>query len=100
MPPHKQTPTGPTPVDAIVHADKRANLPLADSDLGVSAEVEAPVTLRWQRDPSLDPQLVWKGKDQIDGDDLTVPAPPICIQEKIDPRMLRVRRRRGGRLAA
>jgi len=39
MPPRKQSPTGPTPVDAIVHADKRANLPLADSDLGVSADV-------------------------------------------------------------
>jgi len=88
MPPRKKAPAGPTPVDAIVHGDKRSNLPLAGSDLGVSPEVEAPITLRYPRDPSLDPQLVWKGKDELDGEDLAVPAPPIYIQEKIDPRVL------------
>jgi adenine-specific DNA-methyltransferase len=35
-----------------------------------------------------DPQLVWKGKDGIDGGDLVADAPPIYIQEKIDPRVL------------
>ena len=40
------------------------------------------------RDPSLDPQLVWKGKDAQDGEDLLIDAPPIYIQEKIDPRVL------------
>jgi len=88
MPPRKKAPAGPTPVDAIVHGDKRANLPLADAPEWDNAEVEQPVTLRYPRDPSLDPQLVWKGKDELDGEDLAVPAPPIYIQEKIDPRVL------------
>ena len=35
--------------------------------------------------PDLDPQLVWKGKDEQDGHDLEVPAVPIYIQETIDP---------------
>jgi adenine-specific DNA-methyltransferase len=78
----------PTPVEAITHADKRANLPTADAYEFVSPEVEAPVRLLYPRDPSLDPQLVWKGKDDQDATDLTVDAPPIYIQEKIDPRAL------------
>ena len=44
-----------------------------------------PKTILYPRDPSLDPQLVWKGKDEQDMKDLTVPAVPIYIQEKIHP---------------
>jgi adenine-specific DNA-methyltransferase len=86
MPPKKQT--GPTPVDAITHADKRTNIPTADAHEFVAPEIEQPVDLRYPRDPTLDPQLVWKGKDQLDGEDLVADAPPIYIQEKIDPRVL------------
>ncbi len=78
----------PTPVEAITHTDKRANLPLAGAAEFVSPEVEAPRTLLYPRDPSLDPQLVWKGKDSADASDLAVDAPPVYIQEKIDPRVL------------
>ncbi|HEX5593863.1 MAG TPA: site-specific DNA-methyltransferase [Solirubrobacterales bacterium] len=46
------------------------------------------IPLRYPRDPTLDPQLVWKGKDELDGEDLIAEAPPIYIQEKIDPRVL------------
>ncbi|MBI4187934.1 MAG: site-specific DNA-methyltransferase, partial [Chloroflexi bacterium] len=42
----------------------------------------------YPRDPSLDPQLVWKGKDEQDSKDLAVPAVPIYIQEKIHPKYL------------
>jgi adenine-specific DNA-methyltransferase len=86
MPPKK--PTGPIPVDAITHADKRANLPTADAHEFVAPEVEQPHPVRYPRDPTLDPQLVWKGKDELDGEDLVADAPPIYIQEKIDPRVL------------
>jgi adenine-specific DNA-methyltransferase len=86
MPPKKQT--GPTPVDAITHADKRTNIPTADAHEFVAPEIEQPVDVRYPRDPTLDPQLVWKGKDQLDGEDLVADAPPIYIQEKIDPRVL------------
>src|SRR3954452_716418 len=88
MAPRKTKKTGPTPVDAIVHGDKRTNLPTAAAQDFVSPETEAPQTLLYPRDPSLDPQLVWKGKDELDTSDLEVDAPPIYIQEKIDPRVL------------
>lgn len=42
----------------------------------------------YPRDPSLDPQLVWKGKDEQDRQDLAVPVVPIYIQEKIQPRAI------------
>jgi adenine-specific DNA-methyltransferase len=45
-------------------------------------------SLRYPRDPSLDPQLVWKGKDEQDAADLVVDAPPVFDQERIDPRAL------------
>src|SRR5687767_13702139 len=80
--------TGPTPVDAITHADKRANLPTADAHEFVAPEVEEPRPVHYKRDPALDPQLVWKGKDELDSDDLVADAPPMYIQEKIDPRVL------------
>jgi adenine-specific DNA-methyltransferase len=84
----KTKPNGPKPVEAITHADKRANLPTADAQEFVAPETEAPIPLRYPRDPTLDPQLVWKGKDELDGEDLVAEAPPIYIQEKIDPRVL------------
>ena len=42
----------------------------------------------YPRDPSLDPQLVWKGKDEQDRQDLAVPVVPVYIQEKIHPQAL------------
>jgi adenine-specific DNA-methyltransferase len=88
MPPRKKTAAGPIPVDAITHSDKRANLPTADAEEFIAPEVAAPVQVRYPRDPTLDPQLVWKGKDEQDGEDLVADAPAIYIQEKIDPRVL------------
>ena len=54
----------------------------------VSEEMERPIPVRYRRDPMLDPQLVWKGKDELDGEDLVAEAPPIYIHEKIEPRAL------------
>src|SRR5262245_39512355 len=85
---------GPTPVDSITHSDKRANIPTADAHAFVDPAIEEVRTVRHARDVSLDPQLVWRGKyptenevGESDGDLVTV-APPIYIQEKIDPRVL------------
>ncbi|WP_245557057.1 site-specific DNA-methyltransferase [Jongsikchunia kroppenstedtii] len=53
--------------------------------------------MTYKRDPELDPQLVWRGKDTTDAEDLIVDAPPIFIQEKIDPeRLIREFRRAHG----
>ena len=41
-----------------------------------------------RRNRDLDPQLVWRGKDEQDLEDLTVPAPPLFIQEKVHPKVL------------
>src|SRR4051812_13841118 len=84
----KRKATGPTPVDAITHTDKRANLPTADAQDFVYPELDQPTPVRYPRDPSLDPQLVWKGKDALDGEDLVADAPAIYIQEKVNPLVL------------
>ncbi len=41
-----------------------------------------------RRDRDLDPQLVWRGKDEQDWSDLVVHAPPLYIQEKVHPKAL------------
>ncbi|WP_433784419.1 site-specific DNA-methyltransferase [Actinomycetospora sp. CA-101289] len=89
----KKAAAGPTPVNAITHGDKRANIPTADAEAFVDDDVEAVRKVRHDRDETLDPQLVWRGKYADDpssegDDDLVVDAPPIYIQEKIDPRVL------------
>jgi adenine-specific DNA-methyltransferase len=84
----RTAPAGPTPVEALVHDDTRINIPTADAYDFVDEQAAKVETLRYPRDPSLDPQLVWKGKDEQDATDLVVEAPPIFIQEKIDPRVL------------
>ena len=40
------------------------------------------------RNRDLDPQLVWRGKDEQDWPDLVVHAPPLYIREKIKPKVL------------
>jgi adenine-specific DNA-methyltransferase len=87
-------PTGPTPVDSIKHGEKRKNIPTADAHAFVDPAIEEVRKIRYARDESLDPQLVWRGKyppaDDVDAADLDLAtdAPPIYIQEKIDPRVL------------
>src|SRR4051794_3100659 len=41
-----------------------------------------------RRNRDLDPQLVWRGKDQQDWSDLVVQAPPLYVQEKVHPEVL------------
>ncbi|MCA3554185.1 MAG: site-specific DNA-methyltransferase [Aestuariivirga sp.] len=43
---------------------------------------------RATRDRDLDPQLVWRGKDEQDWSDLIVAAPPLFIQEKVHPKVI------------
>ena len=51
----------------------------------MSEDDKKPKTIVYPRDTSLDPQLVWQGKDEQDSKDLEVFAVPIYIQEKIHP---------------
>src|ERR1039457_1908956 len=77
-----------TKVESIRHKDKRANIPTEELRDFVADEELAPKTMLYPRDPSLDPQLVWKGKDEQDAEELAVPVVPIYIQEKIHPQAL------------
>ncbi len=73
-------------VDSIKHQDTRVNIPT--EELRNFVKDDGPKTLLYPRDPSLDPQLVWKGKDEQDRKDLAVPSTPIYIQEKIHPQAI------------
>jgi adenine-specific DNA-methyltransferase len=75
-------------VETTVHKDKRSNIPTQELSDFVKEDEESPKKMLYPRDPSLDPQLVWKGKDQQDSEDLEVPVVPIYIQEKINPKVL------------
>ena len=77
-----------TKVESIRHKDKRKNIPTEELRDFVADEELAPKTMLYPRDPSLDPQLVWKGKDEQDRQDLAVPVVPIYIQEKIHPQAI------------
>ena len=74
-----------TPVTSHKHKDKRANIPTEELREFVAEDERKPKTVLYPRDPSLDPQLVWKGKDEQDQQPLAIPAMPIYIQEKIHP---------------
>ncbi len=92
MPPRKKTETiaPATEVETLRHpADvTRRNIPTAEtSSLMADAENAAPPML-YPRNPDLDPQLVWRGKDALDAVALSVPTVPIYIQEKLLPEAL------------
>jgi adenine-specific DNA-methyltransferase len=73
-------------VRATTHpGDTRPNIPTAELESFARPEEKRPTIVRYPRDTTLDPQLVWKGKDEQDADDLKVPAVPIYIAETIDP---------------
>src|SRR3972149_9441882 len=87
MPPKKKNAL--TPVEATVHKkDKRKNIPTAELQDFVKEDEAKPKKILYPRDSSLDPQLVWKGKDEQDQKSLEVPAVPVYIQEKIHPQVL------------
>lgn len=88
MPSRKAKTRTPTPVDSLKHKDKRPNIPTEELREFVRDDEQKPRVLLYPRDPSLDPQLVWKGKDEQDAKDLVVPAVPIYIQEHIHPQAL------------
>ena len=84
----KKRAAGPTKVDVIRHDDKRTNIPTDELRSFVADDEKQPKKLVYARDTSLDPQLVWRGKDVQDEEGLEVPAVPIYIQEKLHPRVL------------
>lgn len=84
----KKTTQNSTNIESVRHKDKRANIPTEELRDFISDEQKTPKTILYPRDESLDPQLVWKGKDEQDSKELEVPAVPIYIQEKIHPQAI------------
>src|SRR5438128_1236999 len=79
----------PTEITSIRHTkDTRVNIPTEELRDFVAEDEKAPKAMLYPRDPSLDPQLVWRGKDEQDAGALEVPVVPIYIQEKVHPQAL------------
>jgi len=92
-------------VEALKHDEAtRKNIPTAEYQSVMQKSEQDPVRVAYprgvdgrneglaeekqQRNRDLDPQLVWRGKDEQDWSDLVVHAPPLYIQEKVHPKAL------------
>ena len=80
----------PISVEALKHdAATRKNIPTAEYESVMRDQDKKPVQLAYERrNRDLDPQLVWRGKDEQDGAPLHVAAPPLYIQEKVHPKVI------------
>ena len=77
-------------VETLIHQEAtRRNIPTAEYQPVMRSDDQDPVRVAYERrNPDLDPQLVWRGKDMQDWSDLVVQAPPLFIQEKVHPKVL------------
>ena len=98
-------PSSEKKIESFVHDDaSRRNIPPAEYQTMVRNQENKPLQAAYERrNPDLDPQLIWRGKDLIDDSPLVVNAPPLYIQEKIHPKVLiddlKRRSRQGGEQA-
>src|SRR6185503_2031523 len=83
-------PQNPKTVGTLTHEEaRRKNIPTAEYQSVMQKEEESPIRVAYERrNRGLDPQLVWRGKDEQDWSDLVVHAPPLYIQEKVHPKVL------------
>ena len=56
-------------VETLNHEDKRKNIPTAEFQSMVDKEQGTPKKIRYPRNTDLDPQLVWRGKDDQEWSD-------------------------------
>jgi adenine-specific DNA-methyltransferase len=77
-------------VETLKHDEAtRKNIPTVEYQSVMQKEELTPVRVAYERrNRDLDPQLVWRGKDEQDWSDLVVHAPPLYIQEKVHPKVL------------
>ena len=77
-------------IETITHDEaSRRNIPTAEYQSVMEKADQSPIQVAYERRNSdLDPQLVWRGKDEQDWSDLVVQAPPLFIQEKVHPKVL------------
>jgi adenine-specific DNA-methyltransferase len=77
-------------VETLTHEDaSRKNIPTAEYEAVLHEKDKSSIRVAYERrNRDLDPQLVWRGKDEQDWSDLVVHAPPLYIQEKVHPKVL------------
>ena len=83
-------PKTPLSVEALKHDEvKRKNIPTAEYQSVLEKSEQTPIRVAYgRRNRDLDPQLIWRGKDEQDWSDLIVNAAPLYIQEKVHPKVL------------
>ncbi|SCC94911.1 DNA methylase N-4/N-6 domain-containing protein [Thiomonas sp. X19] len=83
-------PKAPLGVETLTHLEAtRKNIPTAEYQSVMQKDEQSPVRVAYaRRNRDLDPQLVWRGKDEQDWSDLVVHASPLYIQEKVHPKVL------------
>jgi adenine-specific DNA-methyltransferase len=97
----KTKPQLPKSIETLTHDEAtRKNIPTAEYQSVMQKDDQAPIKVSYPRGSAeladekqarncdLDPQLIWRGKDQQDWSDLVVHAPPLYIQEKVHPKVL------------
>ena len=77
-------------VETLRHQDaSRKNIPTAEHQAVMAEDDRNPLKVAYERrNRDLDPQFVWRGKDEQNWSDLVVQAPPLFIQEKVHPKVL------------
>ncbi len=86
MPRRRARDQTPKQVETFTHDERRANIPNAEDRSLMDEEELSPIRVAYERrNPDLDPQLVWRGKDS---EPLEVQAPPLYIQERVHPQAL------------
>ena len=90
MPRPRRRTAQPKEVIALAHTDdSRRNNPTAEMEPVLDDAQRHPIRVAYERrNRDLDPQLVWRGKDEQDIGDLIVAAPPLFTQEKVHPKVL------------
>ena len=80
----------PREVATLTHGEaSRKNIPTAEHQAVLDDGERKPIPVTYERrNRDLDPQLMWRGKDEQDWQSLVVPAPPLFIQEKVKPKVL------------
>ena len=77
-------------VETLTHPEvTRKNLPSAEHQPLMQEDDQSPLRVAYQRrNRDLDPQLIWRGKDEQDWSELVVNVPPLYIQERVHPKVL------------
>ncbi|GHV74869.1 restriction endonuclease subunit M [Spirochaetia bacterium] len=77
-------------ITTITHTeDKRKNIPAAEYQALVDDKTKQPIRKEYERrNRDLDPQLVWRGKDEQNRSELVIQVPPLYIQEKVNPKVI------------